>query len=164
MTDLKLNTGYLPGLIGRIAELHALYYHEHWGFGAFFEAKVASELARFIARYDADRDGVWTVIAKNRIEGSIVMDRPDESGQGAHLRWFIVSPEIQGQGWGARLIDAAMDFCRNKGYEKAYLWTFEGLYPARRLYERAGFRLVEQRVGRQWGKEVNEQRFEALLS
>ena len=66
MTDLKLNTGYLPGLIGRITELHALYYHEHWGFGAFFEAKVASELARFITRYDADRDGVWTVTAKNR--------------------------------------------------------------------------------------------------
>ena len=164
MTDLKLNTGYLPGLIGRIAELHSLYYHEHWGFGAFFEAKVASELARFIARYDANRDGLWSVTEKNRVEGSIVMDRPDESGQGAHLRRFITSPEIQGKGWGGRLIDAAMDFCRNTGYEKVYLWTFEGLYPARRLYEKAGFRLVEQHIGRQWGKEVTEQRFEALLS
>jgi GNAT superfamily N-acetyltransferase len=92
------------------------------------------------------------------------MDRAAGRGHGAHLRWFIASPEIQGKGWGGPLIDAAMDFCRDKGYEKVYLWTCEGLTPARRLYEKAGFRLVEQHVGRQWGKEVNEQRFEALLS
>ena len=28
--------------------------------GAFFEAKVASELAEFMQRYDEQRDGFWT--------------------------------------------------------------------------------------------------------
>jgi hypothetical protein len=34
------------------------------------------------------------------------------------------------------------------------------LWAARHLYEKTGFRLVEQRRGSQWGVEVNEQRFE----
>jgi hypothetical protein len=35
--------GYVPGGIGRVTELHATYYHQEWGFGLFFEAKVATE-------------------------------------------------------------------------------------------------------------------------
>lgn len=35
-----LHRGYLPGCIGRIAELHALYYARAAGFGVGFEAKV----------------------------------------------------------------------------------------------------------------------------
>jgi RimJ/RimL family protein N-acetyltransferase len=53
-----------------------------------------------------------------------------------------------------------MDFCRARGYDRVYLWTFEGLDAARHLYEKAGFRLAQQQRGRQWGTEVNEQRFE----
>jgi hypothetical protein len=41
--------------------------------------------------------------------------------------------------------------------------TFEGLRIARRLYERCGFLLVDQRPGTQWGRQVNEQRFELEL-
>ena len=43
------------------------------------------------------------------------------------------------------------------------MWTFEGLGAARHLYEKAGFRLVEEHKGTQWGSEVNEQRFECAV-
>ena len=56
----------------------------------------------------------------------------------------------------------AVAFCDNVGYEKVYLWTFKGLDPARRLYEKYGFKLIEARVGKQWGTVVTEQRFERL--
>jgi hypothetical protein len=59
----------MPGAIGRVVELHGAYYHAHWGFGAFFEAKVAGELAEFIGRYDEKRDGFWTATAGGRVEG-----------------------------------------------------------------------------------------------
>ena len=62
-----------------------------------------------------------------------------------------------------QLMDAAVGFCRKQRYPRIYLWTFAGLHAARHLYERAGFTLVEERRGSQWGTEVTEQRFERML-
>lgn len=131
MDDVEIRSGYAPGAIGRVVELHAGYYHAHWGLGPFFEAKVASELAEFIGRYDSGRDGIWTASIAGRIEGSITIDGLHAAEDGAHLR-----------------------------YRAIYLWTFDGLQAARHLYEKAGFVLVEQRRGSQWGSELTEQRFE----
>ncbi len=45
--EIKLS-GYVPGAIGRITELHATYYKQHWDFDLFFESKVATELSEFL--------------------------------------------------------------------------------------------------------------------
>lgn len=162
MSNPKIVKGYVPGAIGRVAELHGTYYQKHWGFGLFFESKVATGLAAFLERYNETRDGFWTVSLQGRIEGSIAIDGIDAQDKGAHLRYFILSDLVRGQGLGNQLIDTAVEFCRSKNYPKIYLWTFEGLDAARHLYEKAGFVLTEQRRGTQWGKEVQEQRFELL--
>lgn len=146
-----------------MAELHGDYYHRNWGFGLFFEAKVATELAVFFSGYDEDRDGFWAVVVKERIEGAIVIDGREASGAGAHLRWFIVADDLRGQGVGNLLMQTAMDFCRRKRYPVVYLWTFEGLAAAHHLYKRYGVSLVEQHRGDQWGMTVTEQRFECRL-
>lgn len=159
MASATIEQGYVAGAIGRIVELHARYYHEAWGFGRLFEAQVAAGMGEFMGRYDDARDGLWTVSADARLEGSIAIDGQDARGAGAHLRWFIVSPALHGAGVGARLVDTALAFCRARHYQRVYLWTFEGLVAARHLYEGRGFRLAEQRRGTQWGTAVNEQRF-----
>jgi len=164
MGKIRIQRGYVPGSIGRIAELHGTYYHEHWGFGAFFEAKVAGELAEFMGRYDDQLDSLWTALLGGNIEGSIAIDGIHAGDRGAHLRWFIVSASLQGGGIGSSLMGKAMRFCRNRGYKRIYLLTFEGLDPARHLYEKNGFTLMEQRRGSMWGTEVNEQRFEFSFS
>jgi GNAT superfamily N-acetyltransferase len=163
MAEIKIAKGYVPGSLGRVAELHGTYYHNHWGFGLFFEAKVANELSGFLKRYDESSDGFWTVSADDRVEGSIAIDGIHAESEGAHLRWFIMSDALRGKGMGKGLIHTAISFCRSKGYKKIYLWTFEGLNAARHLYEKEGFRLVEEHRGAQWGTEVNEQRFECCL-
>ena len=155
-----IREGYVPGCIGRIAELHASYYHRTAGFGLAFESKVACELADFCERRVVGRDGLWLAVLDGRIEGSIVIDGAYAARDGAHLRWFIVSDVVRGCGVGRGLLDSAMVFCRVRGYDRVHLWTFEGLDAARHLYEKAGFRLAHQQCGRQWGREVNEQRFE----
>ncbi len=83
MPDVDFVRGYAPGSIGRVVELHAAYYDRHWGFGLFFEAKVASELATFLARYDEGRDGFWTARLAERVEGSITIDGLHAEAQGA---------------------------------------------------------------------------------
>jgi GNAT superfamily N-acetyltransferase len=163
MSDVQIVKGYTPGSIGRVAELHGTYYHKHWGFGPFFEARVATDLSEFSKRYDEGHDGFWTASLEGRVEGSIAIDGANAEMKGAHLRWFIISDLLRGQGIGSRLIDTAIGFCRDKGFQRVYLWTFEGLDAARYLYEKAGFELAEQFRGAQWGKEVNEQRFELEL-
>ena len=159
----KILTGYVPGAIGRIAELHANTYSLDWGFGLFFEAKVAKEMAEFLSRFDEARDGFWIFSIRDRIEGGIAIDGIEAGTQGAHLRWFILSPEVRGRGFGHRLMGEAISFCKKRGYENIYLETFEGLHAARHLYEKFGFRLVRQAEGTQWGKKVTEQRFELRI-
>lgn len=159
-TSFSLIRGYRPGTIGRIVELHATYYSTHWGFGAFFEAKIASELSEFILRYDPDRDLLLTASIDNDLQGAIVIDGYQASTQGAHLRWFIVSESFMGMGIGKRLLNEAIAFCRQRDYQRIYLWTFEGLDAARHLYEGVGFNLVREQKGNQWGKEVTEQLFQ----
>ena len=157
---VTIHRGYRPGCIGRIAELHASYYHRLVGFGLFFESKVARELSEFCERSVEGRDGLWLALRDGAVEGSIAIDGSHAGTDGAHLRWFIASDAARGTGAGTALLGAAMDFCRSRRFERVTLWTFEGLDAARHLYVKAGFRLVEQRSGMQWGSTVNEQRFE----
>jgi GNAT superfamily N-acetyltransferase len=159
----EVRKGYLHGAIGRMAELHGTYYGRTWHFGLAFEAKVATELSHFLMRYDEARDSFWTLVSEDRVEGGLAVDAEHAASSGAHLRWFIVSERMRGHGYGDMLLRMALRFCRSKGYPKVTLWTFAGLQPARRLYERHGFRLAEERVGSTWGKEVQEQRFELLI-
>jgi len=162
MRDVELS-GYVPGAIGRIAELHGAYYYKHWGFHLFFESKVAIELSEFLRRFNESRDGFWVARMEEKIAGSIAIDGIEHDSHGAHLRWFIVAPENQGRGIGDKLLKEAVEFCRKKKFARVYLWTFAGLDEARHLYEKFGFKLCEQREGNQWGRTVTEQRFELIL-
>ena len=152
--------GYIPGALGRIAETHADYYHRHWGFGLFFEAKIATELSEFLGRFDGQHDGFWTLLLEDRVMGAIAIDGLKAATESAHLRWFIVSPEFRGQGWGRQLMTEAVSFCDRQGYRRIGLWTFAGLDAARHLYEAFGFRLISQGESERWGTRVIEQRFE----
>jgi len=166
MHEMSTNivAGYVPGAIGRVAELHANYYGKAWDFGLYFEAKVASELSEFLRRFDPGRDGFWTANRGGRVEGSIAIDAARASAEGAHLRWFILSGALRGLGIGNRLMQEAVGFCREREYACVFLWTFQGLEQARHLYEKFGFRLAEQIEGEQWGKRVLEQRYVLALA
>ena len=150
--------GYRPGALGWAVETQAAYYGRHWGFGVYFEAKIAAELAEFLLRYDEKRDLFRLALAGDDILGTISVDGSDAAGKGAHLRWFMVDPAAQGRGVGRRLLDAGLGFCGARGYSQIYLWTFAGLDAARRLYDDAGFQVVEEQEDDQWGKTMREQR------
>ena len=128
-----VHAGYLPGCVGRIVELHATYYAANAGFGVPFEAKVARELADFCLRFQPDRDGLWLAVADGRIEGSIAIDGLHADAEGGHLRWFILSDKLRGQGMGKRLLSCATGFADAKRYANTFLWTFAGLDAARHL-------------------------------
>ena len=146
MDELQI-TGYQPGAIGRITELHGTYYAQHWDLGLYFEAKVASEMAAFLNRFDPAHDGAWFAQLDGQIVGSIFIDGADAQGEGARLRWFILDPHYQGQGVGKRLMQEAMTFCQHAGFPRVWLTTFAGLDTARHLYDKFGFQLCGEEDG-----------------
>lgn len=164
MSDYEIVTGYIPGVIGEIVQLHAQYYSTHWNFSSYFEAKVATELASYISRYDEKKDHIFSVVKNKKIFGGLSIDNSSETKNIAHLRWFILSTELRGQGLGNQLMRQAIAFCQRRKYESIYLWTFKGLDAAIYLYKKYGFCLTKESIGRQWGAEVTEQRFEVQLA
>jgi GNAT superfamily N-acetyltransferase len=118
---ITISEGYQPGAIGKVTELHGRYYAQYWGFGAFFEAKVASELAEFMQR-KASTDEFWIASVDGVFAGAITIDGSLAEQDGAHLRWFILSDVARGQGVGNRLMEAAMAFVDRKRYRKTFLF------------------------------------------
>ena len=155
--------GYYPGVIGRVTELHAVYYHENWGFDISFETQVGRELSEFMAGFREGRDGFWAAGSGADFMGAIAIDGSRAEEEGARLRWFIVAPGYQGKGIGRLLMDRSIEFCREARFESVYLWTFAGLDAARSLYEEKGFRLTEENPVGQWGQRIMEQKFEMEL-
>jgi len=160
---VTIESGYRTGLIGRCAEMHARYYSRTSGFGWFFESKVAAGLADFAPRLDRPCNGIWAALHAGTIVGTVAIDGEDMGPGIGHLRWFIVDDGLRGAGIGRRLLAEAIGFCDRQGFRETRLSTFRGLDAARRLYEAHGFTLVEEKPGRQWGKEVFEQEFRRLV-
>lgn len=160
MSAIAIVPGYRPGLIGQVTALHAVYYYANWGFGLPFEAKVATELAAFLERFDPKRDGVWLAVRDDAVVGSVAIDASEAEARGARLRWLILAPAAQGQGVGRQLLATALSHADSLGFPRVYLTTFAGLDAARALYERAGFLLAHEQLDTTWGVPVREQTFE----
>lgn len=156
---LQIVQGYLPGMIGRIAEMHGCYYAREHSFGRFFEAKVAAGLAEFSDRIDRPCNRIWLAVMNGRIVGSVAIDGEDLEQGEAHLRWFILDDGCRGNGAGKKLLTEAITFCDGYGFSAVHLWTFNKLTAARRLYESFGFTLVKEWEGDQWGSLITEQQF-----
>ncbi|SDV08391.1 bifunctional helix-turn-helix transcriptional regulator/GNAT family N-acetyltransferase [Pseudomonas vancouverensis] len=158
VTPLEIARGYRPGIIGRIAQMHAEYYARHSNFGQPFESLVAADMADLMGRLHNPDNQVWVALDGQQIVGSIAIDGEGEGGQ-AHLRCFILDDSARGKGAGRRLISEAIHFCDERGFRETRLWTFKGLDAARKLYEDFGFVLVQEQEGQQWGAPVIEQCF-----
>ncbi|WP_227376248.1 GNAT family N-acetyltransferase [Haladaptatus halobius] len=166
----EIQTGYVPGALGRIIELHETYYSEYWNLDYEFSREVAVELAEFLDRYDEADNRLWLVMSdpdddgEQEILGSLVIDGGhSDDEEGARLRWVILSPELHGQGLGSELMNRGMAFCDATGFDRVYLWTYEGLEAARQLYEEHGFKLVEDVTRQDWGPELTYQKLERTL-
>ena len=157
MDDVRIE-GYRPGALGEVVALHGAYYATHWSFGPVFEARVAHELGELFTRFDTVRDGFWVARLGGKLAGSITIDGSAPSADGARLRFFITSDLARGRGIGNLLMKTALDFCRRREFRRVYLWTFAGLNAARHLYEKFGFRLVEEVRGDGWGRMMQEQK------
>lgn len=157
---MDISHTFTPGSVGEIIALHGNFYAANWGFGSFFEAKVALELAGFANR-STDSDLVLIANDDDGVTASLILDLndPGSGSRGAHLRWFITADRCRGTGIGrafmARAVAHADEHCEGR----MWLTTFAGLKSARHLYEDFGFKLAHEAEGEAWGTRVREQEF-----
>lgn len=158
---VHLRTALQPGDLGAIIRLHGIVYAEEYGWDHTFEAMVAQGMAAFATRAEDGDTRLWIAARGGAVAGCIAI-----VGQGdgtAQLRWFLLDPESRGLGIGRRLLDAALAFCRERGFRSVFLWTVQGLEAAAHLYRTAGFRVTEEATHVHWGSTVTEQRYEMEL-
>jgi DNA-binding MarR family transcriptional regulator/N-acetylglutamate synthase-like GNAT family acetyltransferase len=141
-----------PGDLGWVVHRHGVLYSEEYGWGAGFEGLVA-EIISEIAR-DEHAAG-WIAEVEGRSVGCVFCVRKD--AETAQLRLLLVEPTARGMGIGARLVDECVRFAKEAGYRRIMLWTRDPLVSARKIYDAAGFELVEERPAVEAGKPLMEQ-------
>jgi len=65
-----------------------------------------------------------------------------------------VDPIARGLGIGRRLVDECIAFSMAAGYRRILLWTNDVLVSARRIYEAAGFSLIEESPHHSFGHDL----------
>ena len=149
-----------PGDVGYITYLHGILYAPEQGWDQTFDAYVAIPLAEF-ARSRLPGQSIWIVEDGERIVGSLAIVKFSEIE--AQLRWLLLVPEIRSQGIGRKLVEEALDFCRDAGYSSVFLWTVNTLPIAAKLYQSMGFRKAEELTHEMWGSTVTEVKYELAL-
>lgn len=149
-----------PGDLGMIVHLHGVIYAREHGLDTSFEPYVARPLSDFVlAGPGAGR--LWIAGEGRRMIGSIAL--ATISGEEGQLRWFLLAPEARGMGHGRRMLETAIEYGRDAGLARIFLWTLADLGPAIRLYRRFGFQDTEQVRHRIWGGERTEVRMQLEL-
>ncbi|WP_018261080.1 bifunctional helix-turn-helix transcriptional regulator/GNAT family N-acetyltransferase [Methylobacterium sp. WSM2598] len=143
---------FRAGDTGWIIHRQGRLYAEEYGFDDSFEGLVAGILAGFVAGHDPAREGGWVAESGGSPVGSVFLVRQSEAV--AKLRLLYVEAAARGSGTGRRLVETCLAFARGAGYRQVTLWTNDVLAPARRLYERAGFRLAERAPHRSFGRDL----------
>jgi DNA-binding MarR family transcriptional regulator/GNAT superfamily N-acetyltransferase len=144
-----------PGDLGWIVQAHGALYAEQYGWDDSFEALVARIVADYAQDHDPRREAAWIAEVDGEPAGCVLCVRRDDDT--AQLRLLLVHPRARGRGIGGRLIEECLRFANRAGYERITLWTNDVLHEARRLYERAGFELLESAPHHSFGHDLVEQ-------
>ena len=159
-STLTLRT-HRPGDMGWVIHRHGALYAQEYGWDETFEALVAEIAAQFIKNLDQKRERCWIAELNGEPVGSVFLVK--HTDQVAKLRLLLVEPAARGHGVGRRLVEECVQFARDCGYRKIVLWTQSILTAARKIYERAGFRLVKSEPNRAFGADLVSETWELDL-
>jgi GNAT superfamily N-acetyltransferase len=155
---VRFQDGYVPGIIGRIIDIHGCYYNHAWGADSQFEILMARELCSFVEGYRPGFDLLLTAfIGKESVGCIAILGSRKEACIESRLRWFILDPRFHGKGIGKELLVRALRFAKQR-YCKCYLWTVTGLPASMHLYEKYGFVPDAYETDRRYGCELKSVR------
>jgi DNA-binding MarR family transcriptional regulator/GNAT superfamily N-acetyltransferase len=147
-----------PGDFGWVVQRHGALYAAEYGWDTTFEALVARVVADYI---EDGRGDAWIAEVDGEPAGCVFC--VPKSERVAQLRLLLVEPWARGTGIGGRLVEECVRYARRSGDDELVLWTNDVLAGARRIYQRAGFELVEEGPHHSFGHDLVEQTWRLKL-
>jgi DNA-binding MarR family transcriptional regulator/GNAT superfamily N-acetyltransferase len=151
-----------PGDMGWVTYRHGVIYAQEYDWDATFEALVAQIVSDFISNLNPARERCWIAEMDGEIVGSVFVVQASQ--ETAKLRLLLVEARARGLGLGTRLVEECIRFARRSGYKKLTLWTNSVLVAARHIYQKTGFRIVEQEKHHSFGKDLISETWELDLT
>jgi DNA-binding MarR family transcriptional regulator/GNAT superfamily N-acetyltransferase len=151
---------FRTGDLHLIASRQAILY-ESYGWKRPMEVLQGEVTTAFLRDFKPGREQCWVAERAGLMAGAILLvDAGDNIGQ---LRLLHVETWARGLGIGSALVEECVNFARAAGYDTIRLWTHTVLTPARRIYEKAGFRIVSTEVHHEFGKPEQGETWELAL-
>lgn len=143
--DIKIRT-FKKGDPSLVCSFHSELYFREYGFNHLYEKEMLEGMVDIYS--DLGYNQMWIAEMDGRIVGDIaVIQRGQHSAQ---LRWFGVEKSLQDTGIGDELMRLAMEFCKEHDFTFIILGTIDVIKPARKLYSKFGFKLVDSEPYNEW--------------
>ena len=152
---------FRAGDLAAIASRQSILY-EAYGWGLPMEILQGEVTTSFLRDFKLAREQCWVAEQGGRMAGAVLLvDAGDNMGQ---LRLLHVEPWARGLGIGRALVAECVAFARAAGYARIRLWTHTVLESARRIYQAAGFEIVETAIHDELGKPEQGETWELVLT
>jgi len=144
-----------------IVDAHWRTYTEEYQYDRSFIEFFTNPILPYYKNLDLGKENMWILEIDGKPKGTISIMKIDENT--AQLRWFLIEPEARNSGYGKKLIQQAIQFCKDNDYKTIFLWTNSILTTARKIYERNGFKLTKSRDRILSNREMKEEKFVLIL-
>lgn len=160
-SGISISHAFEPGDLGQLILIHGAQNYQDYGFSPVHEAYCARIFADFLLNETPGRSKAWVARKEGKAVGSVLIC--ELPGDVAQLRLLFADKSVRGLGLGQWLVEDAVQYCREAGFRKVFLWTVDGLERAIAIYRSAGFEQTGEKTQIAWGRESRELRFDLPL-
>jgi DNA-binding MarR family transcriptional regulator/ribosomal protein S18 acetylase RimI-like enzyme len=151
---------FRTGDLFTIAARQSILY-EPYGWKRPMEILQGEVTTAFLRDFKPGREQCWVAERAGMMAGAVML--VDAGGNVGQLRLLHVETWARGLGIGSALVGECVRFAREAGYTRMRLWTHTTLESARRIYEAAGFTIVETALHDEFGEPVQGETWELEL-
>ncbi len=140
MVEIKRLSESDPILLDQLAEIYEAAYRQEPLYAEKGKGRIKRYL-RWLLKHA--RGAFWIAWENQRPVGFLALEELEPVPE---VHEIVVAPDWQGRGLSEKLMEKALAYLKEKGYEKVALWVGEYNFRAQRFYRKFGFE-INDKVG-----------------